>query len=93
VVFIGLNILLTFKGLIIMEFIIGLIIVAAAAYFYYSKNKAKVDATVAPYKVEAKATVAKVEAEVVKVEEEVKAVVKKAKTTVKKATTRKPKAK
>lgn len=68
-----------------MEIIIGLVVVAVIAYFVFRRNS-KVEAAVAPYKVEVKA-------EVAKVEEEVVAVVKKAKATVKKATTRKPKAK
>jgi len=53
---------------------------------FFTKAEAKVEETVAPYKVEIKAEVAKVEAEV-------KEVAVKAKTAVKKATTRKPKAK
>jgi hypothetical protein len=75
-----------------MEIIIGLIVIAGIVYYIF-RNNTKVEEAVAPYKVEAKAAVAKVEAEVVKVEEEVVAVAKKAKATVKKATTRKPKAK
>ena len=52
---------------------------------FIKKLFSKAEAVAAPYKVEAKAEVAKVEAEAV-------AVVKKAKATVKKASTRKPKA-
>ena len=73
-----------------MEIIIGLIVIAGVVYYIF-RNNAKANEAVAPYKVEAKAVVAK--AEVKEEVAEVKEVVKKAKATVKKATTRKPKAK
>ena len=75
-----------------MEIIIGLIVIAGVVYYIF-RNNAKANEAVAPYKVEAKAVVAKVETEVKEEVAEVKEVVKKAKATVKKATTRKPKAK